>query len=156
YASTVRGASRAAASARKPSTSGSVMARCAFAVRCRILAFSFVIGAEVMSMQFTLLLWGDPDGEAALAPEGRRAVVEGHVWFAAGLRAAGAHRFGAPLEAAGRGRLVRDGLVTDGPFTETKEQLGGLYVIECPTEDAALEWARKVPLSPRLVVEVRA
>ena len=46
--------------------------------------------------------------------------------------------------------------VTDGPFTETKEQLGGLYVIECAGEAEALEWARKLPASPGLVVEVRA
>ena len=39
-----------------------------------------------------------------------------------------------------------DRMVTDGPFAETKEQLGGFYLIECGNLDQALEWAKKVPL----------
>ena len=107
-------------------------------------------------MQFTFLLWGDADRESALAPEERRAIVEQHMAFGRELRDAGAHVFGAPLDDASRGRVLRGALVTDGPFAETKEQLGGLYVIECGGEDEALEWARKLPRSPGLVVEVRA
>jgi hypothetical protein len=110
----------------------------------------------VIEMQFTLLLWGDADGEAALTSEERRAIVEQHTAFARELREAGAHVFGAPLDDARGGRVLRDGLVTDGPFAETKEQLGGLYVIACGSEDEALDWARKLPRSPGLVVEVRA
>ena len=151
----MRGASRAAASARKPSTSGSVIARCGFAARGRILAFPFVVSQEVVQIQFTLLLWGDEEAEAALAPEERRSFVEQHVAFARELRAADALVFGTALGGAARARLVRDGLVTDGPFAETKEQLGGLYVIECEDEEAALEWARRVPRSPGVVAEVR-
>jgi hypothetical protein len=45
--------------------------------------------------------------------------------------------------------------VTDGPFAETKEQLGGFYVIECSGIDEALSWAEQVPKSPGLVLEVR-
>ena len=40
-------------------------------------------------------------------------------------------------------------LVTDGPFAETKEQLGGFYLLECENLDEALEWAKKVPLRSR-------
>jgi hypothetical protein len=108
-----------------------------------------------MAMQYLLLLWGDADAEAALPPEESRAIVEGHMAFARELRESGAHAFGAALDDAGSGRVVRDGLVTDGPFTETKEQLGGLYAIECADEAEALDWARRVPRSPGLVVEVR-
>ena len=107
-------------------------------------------------MEFTLLLWGDAEREASLGPAARRAIVEQHIAFSRELREAGAHVFGAPLGDARAGRLLRDGLVTDGPFTETKEQLGGLYVIECASEEEALAWARKLPRSPGLVVEVRA
>jgi hypothetical protein len=46
--------------------------------------------------------------------------------------------------------------VTDGPFAETREQLGGFYVIECEDVDEAYRWAKDVPQSPGLVVEVRA
>ena len=51
----------------------------------------------------------------------------------------------------------RDGerLVTDGPFAETKEQLGGYYLIDVPDLDAALEWASKMPNIARGSVEVR-
>ena len=44
--------------------------------------------------------------------------------------------------------------VTDGPFAETKEQLGGFCLIDCASLDEALEWARKIPLSSG-AIEVR-
>src|SRR5436309_3497524 len=72
-------------------------------------------------MEFTLLLWGSAEGESSLAPEERRAIVEKHMAFSRELREAGAHVYAAPLEDAGAGRVVQRGLVTDGPFTETKE-----------------------------------
>ena len=52
---------------------------------------------------------------------------------------------------------VRNGKVstTDGPFAETKEQLGGFYIIDVPSKDAALEWAAKIPSAPYGPVEVR-
>jgi hypothetical protein len=52
---------------------------------------------------------------------------------------------------------VRDGqvLLTDGPFAETKEALGGFYLIECADLDAALGWARRVPSARTGRIEVR-
>ncbi len=52
---------------------------------------------------------------------------------------------------------VRDGetLVTDGPFAETKEQLGGFCLLECENLDEALKWANKVPMQSG-AIEVRA
>lgn len=46
--------------------------------------------------------------------------------------------------------------VTDGPFAETKEQLGGFCLIDCESLDEAIGWAKKVPLRPGSGVEVRA
>ena len=46
--------------------------------------------------------------------------------------------------------------VTDGPFTETKEAIGGFYLIECESRDEALAIAGKVPPSPGLAVEMLA
>jgi hypothetical protein len=43
----------------------------------------------------------------------------------------------------------------DGPFTETKEVLGGFYLIECDTKEEAVEWARKIPLREGGFIEVR-
>lgn len=53
---------------------------------------------------------------------------------------------------------VTDGepVVTDGPFAETKEQLGGFCLIDCADLDEAVAWAKKVPLRPDSLVEVRA
>jgi hypothetical protein len=45
--------------------------------------------------------------------------------------------------------------VTDGPFAETKEQLGGYYVVDVDSEEQALDWAAKMPSLPHGSVEVR-
>ena len=103
-------------------------------------------------MHYLLLLWGDTEGEDALDAGERRAIVDDHIAFASGLRERGQHVVGAALERGSK--LVRADLVTDGPFTDTKEQLGGLYVIDVESEDEALEIARRVPPSPGLVVQV--
>jgi hypothetical protein len=52
---------------------------------------------------------------------------------------------------------VRDGetLIADGPFAETKEQLGGYYVIEAETLDEAIEWAARIPSARHGTIEVR-
>lgn len=52
---------------------------------------------------------------------------------------------------------LRDGktLITDGPFAETKEQLGGYYLLECKDLDAALSWAGKIPTARYGRIEVR-
>ena len=52
---------------------------------------------------------------------------------------------------------VRDGKtdVTDGPFAETKEQLGGYYLLECENLDQAVEWAAKIPAAANGTIEVR-
>ena len=109
-------------------------------------------------MNYLLLLYGDPDAEAALSPEERRAIVDAHMRFHASLRERGVLVRGEPL--AGRSGVfttrARDNgrlLVTDGPFAETKEQLGSYYVVECTTRDEAEAIAGEVPLSPGLVVE---
>ena len=75
------------------------------------------------------------------------------------MRAAGAWVFAGGLHPASTATVVRarDGevLTTDGPFAETKEQLGGFWVIEAPDLDAALEWGRKATLACRVPIEVR-
>jgi len=52
---------------------------------------------------------------------------------------------------------VRDGktLVTDGPFAETKEQLGGFYLMDCKDLDEAIKWAAKIPTARYGTIEVR-
>jgi hypothetical protein len=75
------------------------------------------------------------------------------------LKASGALRGGEALQPTSTATTVRkkDGkvLTTDGPFAETKEQLGGFYLIECKDLDEALKWAAEIPSVGRGPVEVR-
>lgn len=76
------------------------------------------------------------------------------------MRSAGALLSSGRLEAPSAAAVVRvsDGktLTTDGPFAESKEILGGFYIIEAPTRDAALEWGAKTAAAIEMPIEVRA
>ncbi|MFI5606689.1 YciI family protein [Amycolatopsis sp. NPDC051903] len=75
------------------------------------------------------------------------------------LRAAGAWVFAGGLHAAASATVVRakdgDVLMTDGPFTEGKEHLGGFTVVRAPDLDVALGWAGRIAAITTLPVEVR-
>jgi hypothetical protein len=75
------------------------------------------------------------------------------------LRSAGAWLFGGALDTPDTATVVRKSggrvLTTDGPFAESKEQLGGFYIIEAENLDAALEWASKASGAVRRPIEVR-
>ena len=106
-------------------------------------------------MRFLFLIHGDREAEAALSPDERRAIVGEHIAYASMLRERGVHVLGDAL--SGEAAVVRPGrepLVTDGPFTETKEAVGGFYVVDCAGRDVAIELAGRVPPSPGVVVEV--
>jgi hypothetical protein len=77
------------------------------------------------------------------------------------MDAAGARFFAGGLEAAARAKSLRkqpDGevAVTDGPYLETKEHVGGFWILEAADMDEALSWARKAVVACRVPVEVRA
>jgi hypothetical protein len=75
------------------------------------------------------------------------------------LRAAGAWVFAGGLHPSSTATVVRveggDVLVTDGPFAEGKEHIGGFWVIKVPDLDSALEWGRKATRACAVPVEVR-
>jgi hypothetical protein len=75
------------------------------------------------------------------------------------IKAAGAWVFAGGLHPSSTATVVQiqdgDVLTTDGPFAETKELLGGFWVIKAPDLDAALEWAGKATRACALPVEVR-
>jgi hypothetical protein len=109
--------------------------------------------------QYMLLIYGDPSkGPAEGSPEMEAEYKE---WFAytQTLRDAGAYVSGEPLEAPSTATTVavRDGdrVVTDGPFADTKEWLGGYYIIEAADLDAALDHAARMPNIHYASVEVR-
>jgi hypothetical protein len=108
-------------------------------------------------MRFLFLIHGDGEAEAALSPAERRAIVEEHIAYADWLREQGAHVVGEALEGPESAAVVRPGpepIVTDGPFAETKEAVGGFYLVECASRGRALELAARVPVSPCVAVEV--
>ena len=108
-------------------------------------------------MRFLFLIHGDRAAEAALTPDERRAIVGEHIAYADMLRERGAHVLGEAL--SGDAVTVRPGekpIVTDGPFAETKEAVGGFYVVDCASRDEAIELAAQVPQSPGVGVEVLA
>jgi hypothetical protein len=110
-------------------------------------------------MRFLLLLYGDEEAEQSLTAEERRAIVDEHVAVGRRLREAGALVASEALSDSSEAKVLRRNggrsLVTDGPFAETKEQLGGFYLLECADIDEALAWAEQVPRSPGLVAEIR-
>jgi hypothetical protein len=103
-------------------------------------------------MKYLLLLYGDESTWADLSPEEAAEQMKAWGAFDEELRAAGVFVAGEGLEPTTAATTVRikDGEIvhTDGPFAETREQLGGFYLLECPDLDAALGWSAKVPDLP--------
>lgn len=108
-------------------------------------------------MTFLVLLYADESATNALTREEKMAIVEGHLAFRAAADTAGILSGGHPLADAAEVVTVRsaDALRTDGPFLETKEQIGGYYLLDCPSVEVAVEWAGRIPPAPGQVVELR-
>jgi hypothetical protein len=71
------------------------------------------------------------------------------------MKAAGVWVFAGGLHPPDTASVVRDDLVTDGPFIEAKEHIGGFTVIDAPDLDVALDWARRASRATTLPIEVR-
>jgi hypothetical protein len=106
-------------------------------------------------MRFVILLYGDEVAETALPQEQLQEIVRQHQMLGAKLAAEGKMVNGEGLLPSETATTVRDGVVSDGPFAESREQLGGIYIVDCVDLDEALAVAKQVPQSPGLVVEVR-
>ena len=110
--------------------------------------------------QYMLSVHNEADSaNANLTPDELQVVFKAVDDFNATVQEAGAWVFAGGLQEATSATTVRahqgDLLITDGPFAETKEHLGGFWIIEAPDLDAALEWARKGSIACRETVEVR-
>jgi hypothetical protein len=109
-------------------------------------------------MQYMLLIYGDPSIPPRSEAEGD-ALFEAYQAFTKDLRSSGAYVAGDPLAPTTSATTVRvrDGklAVTDGPFAETKEWLGGFLIIEASSLDDALEVATKCPGTKYGSVEIR-
>lgn len=110
-------------------------------------------------MQYMLLLYSDPAGQAALSPAEQEAAMGAYFAYTTALREAGVFVAGDELAKADTATtLTMQGgarRVQDGPFIESKESLGGYYLIDVPDLDAAMEWAAKCPGAHHGHVEIR-
>ena len=103
-------------------------------------------------MRYMFSLFGEEGGWQDTSPEDMKAEMDR--WEAFGREAveAGVMVGGDALQESDTAITLRiqqqaEPIVSDGPFAETKEQLGGYYVLDCKDLDEALAWARKLPLS---------
>jgi len=114
-------------------------------------------------MQYMLLIHDDESGWATMSDDVRNGWMAKWGAYTEELREKGALVAGDQLQPSSTATTVQirdgaDALITDGPFAETKEQLGGYYVIEAESVDEALEWAAKIPhgtIEVRPVVPMR-
>jgi hypothetical protein len=106
-------------------------------------------------MQYLALIYGDESRWGSLSPEQREREMGEYM----ALSEADVTRGGNELDSVTTATTVRvrndETLVTDGPFIESKEVLGGYYVFECDSIDEACGWAAKIPAARHGAIEVR-
>jgi hypothetical protein len=110
-------------------------------------------------MRYLLLINDDESMFPKMSPQEMGKMMEAYGKFHAELQASGAFKDAARLRPVATATTVRvrngKTLTTDGPFAETKEQLGGYYLIDVKNLDEAIRWASKIPSANLGCVEVR-
>jgi hypothetical protein len=110
-------------------------------------------------MKYLCTIYGDESQWSNATPEQMAGVMAAYNAFGEEAGAAGVILGGEGLEptSAATTVRVRDGerVLSDGPFAETTEQLGGFYLLECASLDEAIDWAAKIPGAATGSVEVR-
>ena len=110
-------------------------------------------------MQYLCLIYSKESDEPRPGTPAGDAHINAYMAFGEEIKQKGAYVGGNALNSVSTASTirVRDGKVqtTDGPFAETKEQLGGYYLLECKDLDEALEYAAKIPSAKIGSVEVR-
>ena len=110
-------------------------------------------------MEYMLLIYNHENAWASLPDSERNSILLEYVDLTEEMRDHGVYITGAPLEPTTAGTTVRirddEQFVADGPFAETKEQLGGYFLIEADSDEEARAWAAKIPAVRYGSVEVR-
>ena len=110
-------------------------------------------------MQYLILIYSNEQADANATKEETEAWMGEDMAYTEALSQSGLMRGGEALHPTSAATTVRvkDGktLTTHGPFAETKEQLGGFYLLECENLDQAIEWAAKCPGARVGSIEVR-
>jgi hypothetical protein len=111
-------------------------------------------------VKYLALIYSDEKAWEGISAEDRKAWYERYRAFADEAGAAGALSDGGELAPTSSATTVRvrgdETIVADGPFVETKEALGGFFVLEAKTMDEAVALAAKIPGAEHGAVEVRA
>jgi hypothetical protein len=110
-------------------------------------------------LRYLLLIYCDENAYERLSAEEQSAVFDGYGKLSTELTAAGKLIGSDALQPTTTATVVRvrnsDTLTIDGPYAETKEQLGGFYEIEAEDLDEAIKWAAMIPSYGNMSVEVR-
>lgn len=110
-------------------------------------------------MKYMLLIYSEPGSGPDAGSAEAQAESDAYIALSTELHTAGRLISGEPLQGIDTATTVavRSGKVvtTDGPFAETKEILGGYYLIDVPDLDEALAWAAKIPTAAHGSIEVR-
>ena len=112
-------------------------------------------------MQYMILIYGEEKNFAQLAthPEAAKKIYAAYTQYSKDMRDAGIIRGGSELKPASTATTVRvkngKTVTTDGPFAETKEQLGGYYLIEAKDLNEAIQVATRIPSAKTGSIEVR-
>ncbi len=110
-------------------------------------------------MRYMLLIYNDEASWDAMSEQEQGQIFGEYMAYTEDIKANGQHLAGDPLQpiATATTVRVRDGqtLTTDGPFAETKEQLGGYYIVEVADLDQAIALAARIPGARHGSVEVR-
>ena len=110
-------------------------------------------------MEYMLLIYADEKAWNALSADEVNKIMADYGAYTQELISAGVMRGGSELAPVSTATTVRvrngKSLTTDGPFAETKEQLGGYYLIDVPNLDEAIKWAAKVPSATMGSIEIR-
>lgn len=110
-------------------------------------------------MRYMLLIYSDETYESTMSPQEQEAYMGRYFAFTKEVRERGMLDSGDALHPTSTATSVRirsgQTLATDGPFAETKEQLGGFYILNCQDLDEAIEMAAKIPAAEHGTVEIR-
>ena len=110
-------------------------------------------------MKYLLTIYDDQSTWREAQPDDVNTMMDGYRRFGEEVHGNGAFVAGEGLEPVSTATTVRvkggERLVTDGPFAETKEQLGGFYLLDCKDLDEAIDYAAKIPGAQSGCVEVR-
>ena len=110
-------------------------------------------------MQYLLMLYSDPAGFAQMSPAEQQQAMGAYTAYTEALKNAGAYVGSNRLQPVSAATTVRvangKSQVLNGPFADSKEQLGGYFLIEATDLDSALSWAARCPGAAHGAIEVR-